>query len=231
MAKRAVPLQMHAVATRGADRAHLRYDTPCIKGSACDLFRSIGRLGCSPCSSGPDNSVRLVLAGKIRAPGDTGFAVDGAYGESGWESENGELRIRIAPDGTVSGGGVAHPYRFRCGGKISKSEALVETDLELLQASDGGLPTGTRSNFYYVLQRPDPTLSIVTRVIAEKSPIDCRALQIHSAARAAWAAFRSACGSCRWTSVRPEMRREPVFEMRRGLLPNGARKEGARRKA
>jgi hypothetical protein len=39
------------------------------------------------------NSVRLILSGNIRAPGDAGFAVEGSYVDSGWQSKTGEVSI------------------------------------------------------------------------------------------------------------------------------------------
>lgn len=48
------------------------------------------------------------------------------------------------------------PNRFAFQGTISQDEALIEVDIELLEATAGGLPVGTRFNFYYVLQRADP---------------------------------------------------------------------------
>lgn len=121
-------------------------------GSGHEGRRDSG-LGTLQVQTTDDHSARLIVVGNIRAPGDAGFVVDGTYDENGWRSTQGDVEIRIAPDGTISGGGVSHPTRFRFGGNITGDEVLLEVDLELLEASEGGFPAGTHFNFYYVLQR------------------------------------------------------------------------------
>lgn len=121
-------------------------------GSGHEGRRDSGR-GSLQIQTTADHSARLIVVGNIKAPGDAGFVVDGTYDANGWRSTHGDVQIRITPHGTISGGGISHPMRFQFDGKITRDEALLEVDLELLEGSDGGFPPGTHFTFYYVLQR------------------------------------------------------------------------------
>lgn len=109
--------------------------------------------GSAQFTSTSGNQARLIVVGNIRGDADAGFVLDGTYDDSGWKSKVGDVRLEIGPDGTISGGGEAPPHRFRFGGTMTKEQALLEVDLELLKSSEGGFPPGTHFVFDYRLER------------------------------------------------------------------------------
>lgn len=110
---------------------------------------------------------RLVLVGNIKDEGDAGFAVDGEYDRAGWTSRTGDVVLRIGSDGKISGGGKAYPNQFRFGGSVSEQDIDLTVDLEILKATQSGLPAGTKFVFTYRLDRDVAT--VATRGSRERS--------------------------------------------------------------
>ncbi|WP_407353218.1 hypothetical protein [Luteimonas sp. R10] len=100
-----------------------------------------------------DGKTRFVVAGSFGEAGDAGFTVDGAYEGQAWVSESGGVRLEIGPDGTIAGGGIAHPHRLEFSGNVSETRLELDVDLETLEANPNGLPAGTRFAFHYDLER------------------------------------------------------------------------------
>lgn len=100
---------------------------------------------------------QLVVFGAIdNEKGDASFAPEGVYDASGgWKSDVGGIRLQIGPNGEISGGGTAPPQRFRFSGLMSDSALDLTSEVELLQATDNGMPEGTTFRFEYDLSRAD----------------------------------------------------------------------------
>jgi hypothetical protein len=63
------------------------------------------------------------------------------------------VRLDNGNDGTVSGGGKAHPNLFKFDGRMAQRHIDLKVELELLEESKGGLPAGSRFLFDYRLNR------------------------------------------------------------------------------
>lgn len=99
-------------------------------------------------------SGRLVVVGDLDKEADAGFAADGRFEQGAWSNEGGDVQLRIAADGAISGGGIADGNRMTIEGDIDKRKLDLYFEIELLQASAGGFPAGTRFEFSYELWRP-----------------------------------------------------------------------------
>lgn len=143
-----VEIQPPAGANRGADSG---------TGSAQFILMEAGK-------------ARLVLVGNIKGQGDAGFAAVGDYDRSGWSSKTGEVVLRIASDGTISGGGKAYPNQFRFDGLVSEQDIKLTVDLEILKKTQSGLlPAGTKYVFTYDLNRDRDVPMTASRVSRESS--------------------------------------------------------------
>lgn len=86
--------------------------------------------------------------------GDASFVPEGVYDASGgWKSDVEGIRLQISPSGEIGGGGTAPGQRFRFSGLISDSAMELTTEIELLQATENGMPKGTTFRFEYDLSR------------------------------------------------------------------------------
>lgn len=113
--------------------------------------------GSASFASEQEGHARLVVFGAIDDEGgDAGFAVDGRYDADGWKATANEVRIEVAPDGAITGGGNQHPQAFRFSGKAGQSDFELVVELELLEDSVQGMPKGTTFSFDYDLSRAEP---------------------------------------------------------------------------
>lgn len=135
---------------------------------------------------------QLVVFGAIdNEKGDASFAPEGVYDAGGgWKSDVGGIRLQIGPSGEISGGGTAPPQRFRFSGLMSDSAMDLTSEVELLQATENGMPKGTTFRFEYDLTR---------------ARADVRA----DNAKPAAAGGKKSGGKCR--EIRYEMRPVPSF--------------------
>lgn len=101
-----------------------------------------------------DTSGRLVVVGDVDGDADAGFAADGRFEAGGWSGGTGTVELRIASDGTISGGGMADGNRMSIEGRIDRRRLDLFFEIELVAASGGGFPAGTRFQFRYDLWRP-----------------------------------------------------------------------------
>jgi len=99
-------------------------------------------------------SGRLVVVGDIDAEADAGFAADGGFSRGGWRGGSGDVELRIAADGTITGGGVSGGNAMSIEGSIDRRRLDLFFEIELLSDSGGGFPAGTRFQFRYDLWRP-----------------------------------------------------------------------------
>lgn len=108
------------------------------------------------------NGLRVV--GAIADPrGDAGFEVSGRPGGGGWQGAKGGLQFRIAPDGSISGGGVDGPQKIRFSGRASGAAMRLVADVELMERNRSGTPAGTRVVFTYDLERTGGGSAVATR--------------------------------------------------------------------
>lgn len=99
-------------------------------------------------------SGRLVVVGDIDSEADAGFAADGVFQAGGWSGGSAGVELVIAADGTIRGGGTADGNAMSIEGSIDQRRLDLFFEIELLAASDGGFPAGTRFQFRYDLWRP-----------------------------------------------------------------------------
>ena len=58
-------------------------------------------------SASLEPSGRLVVSGDVDRESDAGFAAEGRFSSGGWEGGSGAVELRIGPDGSIAGGGIA----------------------------------------------------------------------------------------------------------------------------
>ncbi len=104
-----------------------------------------------------DGRARLVVFGAIDDDrGDAGFAVEGRYDDDGWVSRTDNVNLRIDTTGTIVGEGTVPPQHYAFSGAVTASTFDLVVDLELTEATENGLPAGTRFHFTYDLYRGVP---------------------------------------------------------------------------
>ena len=99
-------------------------------------------------------SGRLVVSGDIERDGDAGVAADGDFASGGWSGESGGVELHIGSDGTIHGGGTSGDQRMSIEGTMTRRRLDLFFEVELMAATGGGFPAGTRFQFRYELWRP-----------------------------------------------------------------------------
>lgn len=85
--------------------------------------------------------------------GDAGFVSNGVYTNMEWESEPGNVTLKIDKNGHISGGGTLHPQHFQFEGTLTEGHLELKVEIEVLEETGGGYPAGTRFEFNYKLYR------------------------------------------------------------------------------
>lgn len=106
-------------------------------------------------SASLEPSGRLVVSGDVDRESDAGFAAEGRFSSGGWEGGSGAVELRIGPDGSIAGGGIADDgNRMEIEGRVNHRRLDLLFEIELLGVTAGGFPPGTRFQFRYDLWRP-----------------------------------------------------------------------------
>lgn len=72
---------------------------------------------------------------------DAGFVSNGDYTGMEWESEPGNVTLKIDQNGHISGGGTQHPQHFRFEGTLTEGHLELEVEIEVMEETSGGYPS------------------------------------------------------------------------------------------
>ena len=95
----------------------------------------------------------LVLGGSIKEEGDAAFFLEGVRDGPRWRSNGPEVKVIIAGDGGISGGGEVGNQALDFAGRATDGTFDLDVGVTLKSASAKGLPAGTRFLFSYRLRR------------------------------------------------------------------------------
>ena len=84
-------------------------------------------------SASLEPSGRLVVSGDVDRESDAGFAAEGRFSSGGWEGGSGAVELRIGPDGSIAGGGIADDgNRMEIEGRVDHRRLDLLFEIELL---------------------------------------------------------------------------------------------------